>query len=68
VLQILLDKLQLCQRALRKNFKGKDALRITVINAYCRVPKLKIALFKLALICEELFLDLQSVIKTYLAR
>ncbi|KAF1942217.1 hypothetical protein EJ02DRAFT_345997, partial [Clathrospora elynae] len=35
VLQILLDKLQLCQRALGKNFEGEDALRTTVINA-CR--------------------------------
>jgi hypothetical protein len=68
VLQLLLDKLQLCQRALRKNFKGEDALRTTVINACCRVPKLKIALFKLALICEGLFLDLRLAIKTHLAR
>ncbi|KAF1935988.1 hypothetical protein EJ02DRAFT_506764 [Clathrospora elynae] len=35
VLQILLDKLQLCQRVLGKNFEGEDALRTTVINA-CR--------------------------------
>ncbi|KAF7575713.1 hypothetical protein PtrM4_073370 [Pyrenophora tritici-repentis] len=41
VLQILLDKLQLCQRALGKNFEGEDALRTTVINACRGVPRLR---------------------------
>ena len=68
VLQILLDKLQLCQRALGKNFKGEDALRITVINIYRRVPELEIVLFKPAVLCEGLFSDLRSTVKTYLIR
>jgi hypothetical protein len=68
VLQILLDKLQLCQRALRKNFEGEDALRTTVINACRRVPELEMALFKPANICEGLFSDLRSAVETHLAR
>ncbi|KAF1831688.1 hypothetical protein BDW02DRAFT_590941 [Decorospora gaudefroyi] len=56
------------QRALGKNFKGEDALRTTIINAYCGVLELEIALFKPATICEGLFLDLRSAVKTHLAR
>ncbi|KAF1970758.1 hypothetical protein BU23DRAFT_581893 [Bimuria novae-zelandiae CBS 107.79] len=59
---------ELCQRALGKNFKGEDALRTTVINACRGVPELEMALFKPALICEGLFLDLRSAIETHLAR
>ncbi|KAF1828588.1 hypothetical protein BDW02DRAFT_593166 [Decorospora gaudefroyi] len=56
------------KKGLHKNFKGEDALRTTIINACYRVSKLKIALFKLATIYKELFLDLQSVVKTHLAQ
>ncbi|KAF2023536.1 hypothetical protein EK21DRAFT_118683, partial [Setomelanomma holmii] len=59
VLQILLDKLQLCQRALGKNFDSEDALRTTVINACHGVLELKMALFKPATIYEGLFSDLR---------
>ncbi|KAF1935035.1 hypothetical protein EJ02DRAFT_507252 [Clathrospora elynae] len=68
VLQILLDKLQLCQRALGKNFEGEDALRTTVINAYRGVPELEMALFKPATICEGLFSDLRSAVEMHLAQ
>jgi hypothetical protein len=68
VLQMLLDKLQLCQRALRKNFEGEDVLRTTVINACRRVLELEIALFKLANIYKGLFSDLRSIVKTHLIR
>lgn len=68
VLQILLDKLQLCQRALGKNFEGEDALRTTVINACRGVPELEMALFKPATIYEGLFADLRSAVETHLAR
>ncbi|KAI1669680.1 hypothetical protein L13192_07139 [Pyrenophora tritici-repentis] len=68
VLQILLDKLQLCQRALGKNFKGEDALRTTVINACRGVLELEMAVFKPATICEGLFSDLRSAVETHLAR
>ena len=68
VLQILLDKLQLCQRALGQNFEGEDALRTTVINACRGVPELEMALFKPATICEGLFSDLRSAVETHLAR
>ena len=68
ILQLLLDKLQLCQRALRKNFDGEDALRTTVINACRGVSELEMALFKPATICEALFSDLRSAVETHLAR
>jgi hypothetical protein len=68
VLQILLDKLQLCQRALGKNFEGEDALRTTVINACRGVLELEMALFKPANICEGLFSDLRSAVETHLVR
>jgi hypothetical protein len=68
ILQLLLDKLQLCQRALGKNFGGEDALRTTVINACRGVPELEMALFKPATICEGLFSDLRSAVEIHLAR
>jgi hypothetical protein len=40
-LNLLLDKLQLCQRALGKEFMGEDALRTNVIRACRGVPELK---------------------------
>jgi hypothetical protein len=65
---MLLDKLQLCQRTLKKNFKDEDALRTTIINTCYRVLELKIVLFKLANICKGLFSDLRFTVKTHLIR
>ncbi|KAI0993120.1 hypothetical protein K3495_g15064, partial [Podosphaera aphanis] len=68
VLQILLDKLQLCQRALGPEYAGEGNLRTTVIKACRGVPELEHALFKPARLCEELFSDLRSSIETALSR
>jgi hypothetical protein len=56
----LLDKLQLCQRALGPAYAGEDALRTTVIRACRNSPELEIALYKPARVCEELFADLDT--------
>ncbi|KAI0993883.1 hypothetical protein K3495_g14301 [Podosphaera aphanis] len=65
VLQILIDKLELCQRALGPNYTGEEVLRTAVIMACRGVPELKNALFKPAKYCEELYSDLRSSIETF---
>jgi hypothetical protein len=66
-LDLLLDKFQLCQRALGKKFIGKDVLRTNVIRACRSIPELKQALFKSARGCEELFSDFRSFIQIELS-
>jgi hypothetical protein len=66
-LNLLLNKLQLCQRALGKKFMGEDALRTNVIRACRGVPELKQALFKSARGCEKLFSDFRSSIQVELS-
>ncbi|KJZ68116.1 hypothetical protein HIM_12494 [Hirsutella minnesotensis 3608] len=68
VLQLLFDKLQLCQRALGKDYAGDIPLRTTLINACRGVPELEYALFKPAGQIETLFADLRSSVETHLAR
>lgn len=68
ILRIMLDKLQLCQRALGRDYSGEDNLRTTVIKACRGVPELEMALFKPAQLCEELFSDLRSAVETRLTR
>ncbi|KAF1935267.1 hypothetical protein EJ02DRAFT_507147 [Clathrospora elynae] len=67
VLDIMLDKLQLCQRALGQQYIREYALRMTVITACWGVKELEMALYKPPLECEALFGDLQSSIKNSLA-
>jgi hypothetical protein len=67
-LEKLLNKLQLCQRALGANYTGEDALRTSVIRACRSFPEFEIALFKPARMCEELFADLRSAIEVVLNR
>jgi hypothetical protein len=67
VLDIMLDKLQLCQRALGQQYIGEYALRTTVITACQGVKELEMALYKPSLECEALFGDLQSLIENSLA-
>jgi hypothetical protein len=67
VLEIMLDKLQLCQRALGYQYQGEYALRTTVITACRGVKELEFALFKPPISCEELFSDLRSSIENSLA-
>jgi hypothetical protein len=64
---LLLNKLQLCQRALGKEFISEDALRTNVIRACRGVFELKQALFKSARGCEKLFSDLRSSIQVELS-
>jgi hypothetical protein len=66
-LDLLLNKLQLCQRALGKEFMGENALRTNVIRACRGVPELKQALFKSGRGCEKLFLDFRSFIQVELS-
>ncbi|KJZ68485.1 hypothetical protein HIM_12126 [Hirsutella minnesotensis 3608] len=68
VLQLLFDKLQLCQRALGKDYAGDIPLRTTLINACRGVPELEYALFKPAEKIETLFADLRSSVETHLTR
>ena len=68
VLQTLLDKLQLCQRALGPDYAGEANLRTAVIKACRGVPELEHALFKPAKLCEELFSDMRSSIETHMSR
>ncbi|KAM4067940.1 hypothetical protein HRG_009739 [Hirsutella rhossiliensis] len=68
VLQLLFDKLQLCQRALGPDYAGNIPLRTTLIIACRGVPELEYALFKPAEKIETLFADLRSSVETHLAR
>ena len=55
VLEILLDKLQLAQRALGKGFEGEVALYTSVVRACRGVPELSPALIHQKPTCEALF-------------
>ena len=65
VLQALLDKLQLCQRALGLGYMGENQLIATTQRACHGVPKLEFALFTPTTTFEELFSKLQSSIMTH---
>lgn len=67
VLQLMLDKMRLCQRALGSQYIGEDTLKMAVIRACRDVPSLEIALFRPAKICVELFVNLRSSIETFLS-
>ncbi|KAH8742800.1 hypothetical protein F5883DRAFT_656357 [Diaporthe sp. PMI_573] len=60
VLEKLLDRLQLCQKALGAEYQSDEMLRTTVIRACAGVPELEHALFIPAAPCERLFHDLRS--------
>ena len=63
----MLDKLQLCQRALGQQYMGEYALRTTMVTACRGVKEFAMALYRPSLECEVLFRDLQSSIKNLLA-
>ncbi|KAM4065279.1 Dimer-Tnp-hAT domain containing protein [Hirsutella rhossiliensis] len=67
VLQILFDKLQLCQRALGREYAGDLQLRTTLMKACRGVPELQYALFKPADNVEHLLADLRASVETHLA-
>jgi hypothetical protein len=64
----LLNKLQLCQRALGPAYAGEDALRTIVIRACRNLPELEIALYKPARVYKKLFADLRFAIEMMLNR
>lgn len=68
VLQLLFDKLQLCQRALGKDFAGDLPLRYTLVRACRGVPELAFALYNPPDNIETLFSHLRSCLETHLAR
>ncbi|KAJ5545249.1 hypothetical protein N7535_006368 [Penicillium sp. DV-2018c] len=68
VLQILLDKIRRCQRALGPDFEGEHQLRTSVIKACRGVSELEHALYKPAMTCEQLFSGLRSSIETSIVR
>ncbi|KAM4059601.1 hypothetical protein HRG_014117 [Hirsutella rhossiliensis] len=64
ILQALLDKLQLCQRALGNSYGGEDQLISTTIRACRGVPELEFALFVPAKTFEGLSSQLRSSLTT----
>jgi hypothetical protein len=67
-LESLLDRLQLVQRALGKEYQGEIQLRTTVTRACRGVPELETALFQQKPTCEALFSDLRASIQVALDR
>ena len=65
VLQALLDKLQLCQRALELSYMGEKQLITAIQRACCRVSKLKFLLFTFVTTFQKLSSKLRSSIMTY---
>ncbi|KAI1430907.1 hypothetical protein GGR50DRAFT_700807 [Xylaria sp. CBS 124048] len=65
VLQLLLDKLSLCQRALRQEYCGEHQLISTVHRACRNVPQLQHALFEPSYRFEDLASKLRTSIGTH---
>ena len=66
-LQLIFNKMQLCQHILASSYMGENTLRTVVIWEYQGIPSLEIALFRLAKTCEELFVNLCSLIQISLS-
>ncbi|KAH8193590.1 hypothetical protein TruAng_012245 [Truncatella angustata] len=62
VLEMLLDKMQLTQRALGAGYQGEIQLRTAVERACRGVPELEPALIQQRQSCEELFSDMRAAI------
>ncbi len=65
VLQVLLDKLQLCQWTLGLGYIGKNQLISATQRVCYRVSELEFVLFTFTIIFEELFFKLWLSILTY---
>lgn len=63
VLEIMIDKITLAQRALGPSFAGEVQLHTAVVRACRGQPELEQALFSLKPTCEALFSDLRSAIQ-----
>jgi transposase InsO family protein len=68
VLDVMLDKLQLCQRALGLRYSGEDQLRTAVTQACRGVKELEYALMDPPIDCEQLFARLRSSVEVSVAR
>lgn len=68
VLETLLDKLQLVQRALGEGYQGEIALRTTVVRACRAVPELEPAMINQKPTCEALFADLRAALQVAMER
>jgi hypothetical protein len=66
-LELMFDKLQLCQRALGPAYAGDIPLRSQIIHACQRSPELAAALNKPAAIPEEMMADLRATLAQYTA-
>lgn len=62
----MLDKLELCQRALGAHYDGEHHLRTAIINACRGAPELETALFRAASGKEQLFADLRASVETHI--
>ena len=68
ILEMLLDKLQLAQRALGEGFQGEIPLHTTVVRACRGVPELEPALIHQKPTCEGLFSDLRAALNVAIDR
>jgi hypothetical protein len=63
VLEMLLDRLQLVQRALGQGYQGEIPLRTAVVRACRGVPEFELAIMQQKPTCEGLFSDLRGAIQ-----
>lgn len=63
VLEIMIDKLTLAQRALGRDFQGEIPLHTTVVRACRGQLELEQAMFSIKPTCEALFSDLRSALQ-----
>ena len=68
VLDLVLNKLQLCQRVLGPSYSGEGHLRTAVTHACRRVKELEYALMDPPIDCEQLFARLRSSVEVSVAR
>lgn len=68
VLEIMIDKMTLAQRALGREHQGESQLHTAVVRACRGQPELEPALFALKPTCEALFDDLRAAIQVTMDR
>jgi hypothetical protein len=68
VLEIMIDKLTLAQRALGRDFQGEVPLHTAVVRACRGQPELEQAMFSIQPTCEALFSDLRSALQITIDR
>ena len=68
VLETMIDKLTLAQRALGPEFKGEMPLHTAVVRACRGQPELEQAMFTIKPTCEALFSDLRAALQVTIDR